>query len=49
MNNEMTTVFYVDDNPKSRRWLGSVLTECGFEMITASRSEERRVGKECVP
>jgi CheY-like chemotaxis protein len=34
--NEMTTVFYVDDNPRCRRWLGSVLTECGFEMITAS-------------
>ena len=34
--NELTTVFYVDDNAKSRRCLGSVLTECGFEMITAS-------------
>ncbi|MFZ0287291.1 MAG: response regulator [Terriglobales bacterium] len=38
MNNEngMTTVFYVDDNAKSRRWLSTVLTECGFEMITAA-------------
>jgi PleD family two-component response regulator len=36
MNNEMTTVFYVDDNARSRRWLSSVLTECGFEMITAA-------------
>jgi CheY-like chemotaxis protein len=36
MNTEsgMTTVFYVDDNARSRRWLSSVLTECGFEMIT---------------
>ena len=35
MNNEMRTVFYVDDNARSRRLLGSVLAECGFEMITA--------------
>ena len=35
MHNEMTTVFYVDDNARSRRWLSSVLAECGFEMITA--------------
>jgi len=35
MNNAMTTVFYVDDNARSRRLLGSVLAECGFEMITA--------------
>ena len=36
MNNGMTTVFYVDDNARSRRLLTSVLTECGFEMITAA-------------
>ena len=35
MNNEMRTVFYVDDNARSRRLLGSVLAECGFEVITA--------------
>jgi CheY-like chemotaxis protein len=29
-----TTVFYVDDNPKSSRLLGSVLEECGFRVIT---------------
>jgi len=36
MNNGMTTVFYVDDNARSRRWLSSVLTECGFEVIAAA-------------
>ena len=35
MNNGMTTVFYVDDNARARRMLGSVLAGCGFEMITA--------------
>ena len=35
MNNRMPTVFYVDDNARSRTLLGSVLAECGFEMITA--------------
>jgi CheY-like chemotaxis protein len=35
MNNGMPTVFYVDDNARSRTLLGSVLAECGFEMITA--------------
>ena len=30
-----TTVFYVDDNPKSSRLLASVLEECGFRMITS--------------
>jgi CheY-like chemotaxis protein len=35
MNRGMTTVFYVDDNARCRRLLGSVLAECGFEMITA--------------
>ena len=33
--NKMTTVFYVDDNARSRGLLSSVLTECGFEIITA--------------
>ena len=28
-----TTVFYVDDNPKSSRLLTSVLEECGFGVI----------------
>jgi CheY-like chemotaxis protein len=40
MTHEMPTVFYVDDNLKSRRWLSSVLTECGFEMITAADPKE---------
>ncbi len=30
-----TTVFYVDDNPKSSRLLTSVLETCGFRVITA--------------
>ncbi len=29
-----TTVFYVDDNPKSSRLLSSVLEDCGFRVIT---------------
>jgi CheY-like chemotaxis protein len=29
-----TTVFYVDDNPKSSQLLTSVLEECGFRVIT---------------
>jgi len=33
--NKMTTVFYVDDNARSRGLLSSVLAECGFEIITA--------------
>jgi len=28
-----TTVFYVDDNPKSSRLLASVLEQCGFRVI----------------
>ena len=32
----MATVFYVHDNAKSRRLLSSVLTDCGFEIITAA-------------
>jgi len=35
MNNEMTTVLYVDDNARSRSLLGRMLAEYGFEMITA--------------
>ncbi len=31
---DRTTVFYVDDNPKSSRLLSSVLEECGFRVIT---------------
>jgi CheY-like chemotaxis protein len=31
---DRTTVFYVDDNPKSSRLLTSVLEECGFRVIT---------------
>jgi CheY-like chemotaxis protein len=30
---DRTTVFYVDDNPKSSRLLSSVLEECGFRVI----------------
>jgi CheY-like chemotaxis protein len=30
------TVFYVDDNPKARRLLTSVMRSCGFEVIAAS-------------
>jgi CheY-like chemotaxis protein len=33
---DRTTVFYVDDNPKSSRLLASVLEECGFTVITAN-------------
>ncbi len=29
-----TTVFYVDDNPKSSRLLTGVLEECGFRVVT---------------
>src|SRR5208283_1622091 len=31
---DRTTVFYVDDNPKSSRLLSSVLEECGFRVIS---------------
>lgn len=34
------TVFYVDDNTKSRRLLGSVLRDCGFEVITTAEAIE---------
>jgi len=36
MRTEQTTVFYVDDNAKSRRLLTVILRESGFEVITAS-------------
>ena len=36
MNNGMATVFYVDDNDRSRGFLSSILTEYGFEVITAA-------------
>lgn len=36
MHDGMATVFYVDDNARSRRLLSSVLTECDFEVITAA-------------
>jgi len=35
MNHGMTTVFYVDDNARSRTLAGTVLAECGFVLITA--------------
>jgi len=28
-------IFYVDDNPKARRLLTSVITSCGFEVVSA--------------
>ena len=31
-----TTVFYVDDNPKSSRLLSSVLETCGFRVIASN-------------
>jgi len=36
MNHGMTTVFYVDDNARSRSVLSTVLADCGFKMITAA-------------
>jgi CheY-like chemotaxis protein len=35
-----TTVFYVDDNPKSSRLLTSVLEECGFRVISKNNPIE---------
>ena len=37
---DRTTVFYVDDNPKSSRLLGSVLEECGFRVIAKNDPHE---------
>ena len=28
------TIFYVDDNPKSRRLLTSVIRSCGFDVLS---------------
>jgi len=39
MNNKIATVFYVDDNARSRNWLSSVLAQCGFKMVTADPAE----------
>lgn len=35
MHTEPGVVFYVDDNPKSRRLLTSILLESGFQVITS--------------
>jgi CheY-like chemotaxis protein len=40
MNQKNATVFYVDDNAKSQRLLGSLITACGFRVITASSPVE---------
>jgi CheY-like chemotaxis protein len=29
------SIFYVDDNPKSRRLLTSVIRSCGFEVVSS--------------
>lgn len=42
MNQGNATVFYVDDNAKAQRLLSSVLTACGFRVITASDPLEAR-------
>jgi CheY-like chemotaxis protein len=46
----IATILYVDDNPKSRRFLGSVLIDCGFEVITTGDPVEaiREFGKLCL-
>jgi CheY-like chemotaxis protein len=36
MNQQSSTVFYVDDNPRARDILGGVLRDSGFQVITAS-------------
>jgi CheY-like chemotaxis protein len=40
MHTESAVVFYVDDNPRSRRLLASILQESGFEVITATGALE---------
>jgi CheY-like chemotaxis protein len=40
MNSRIVTVFYVDDNDRSRGLLSSILAECGFQMITAADPAE---------
>lgn len=37
---DRTTVFYVDDNPKSSRLLTNVLEECGFRVIARNNPAE---------
>jgi CheY-like chemotaxis protein len=44
MNQKDATVFYVDDNAKSQRLLGSLITACGFRVITASNPLEAAGG-----
>jgi CheY-like chemotaxis protein len=36
MNRGDATVFFVDDNAKAQKILGSLMTACGFRVITAS-------------
>jgi len=38
MNTQPAVVFYVDDNPRSRRLLTSILQESGVEVLTADDS-----------
>lgn len=40
MRGEPAVVFYVDDNPRSRRLLTRVLQDSGFEVITADSGIE---------
>jgi CheY-like chemotaxis protein len=40
MNQQSSTVFYVDDNPRARDLLGGVLRDSGFNVITASNPLE---------
>jgi CheY-like chemotaxis protein len=40
MNQQDVTVFYVDDNAKAQRLLGSLMTACGFRVITANNPLE---------
>jgi len=40
MNQVDATIFYVDDNAKAQRLLGSLMTACGFRVITASNPLE---------
>jgi CheY-like chemotaxis protein len=40
MRSEPAVVFYVDDNPRSRRLLTSVLQDSGFEVVTADSGIE---------
>jgi CheY-like chemotaxis protein len=40
MSDEPTVVLYVDDNPRSRRLLTSVLANCGFKVVAAADPDE---------